>query len=82
MVNDRHSQAEGVYRQILDLLEDLSVVFSDEAEAEEDEDARPFDIDDVISAAVEEAAERGLDEESAERIFKAVAVFAEKAAER
>ena len=83
MAKDPQATAEKAFSQTLDLLEELSTLFVEgEDDDEKEDDAEEFDIQDVIDMAVEEAAERGLDEEAAERLFKAMAHFAEKNAER
>lgn len=82
MVKDPNAQAEKMYQQLLELLEEMSSIYADAGEGEEDEDdGVAVDIDDVIDGLVEEGVERGLDEETTERVFKAVKAFAEKAAE-
>ncbi len=82
MVKDPDIQAEKLYRQMLDLLEELAAIYTDASEEEEeDDDSAPVDIDDVIDGLVEEAVERGLDEEAAERVLKAAVSFAKKSAE-
>lgn len=82
MVKDPHAQAEKLYHQLLELLEEMNAVYTDvDTSDTEDDEAEPVDIDDVIDGLVEEAAERGLDEEAAERVFKSMAAFAKKAQE-
>lgn len=82
MAKDPHVQAEKVYREMLNLLETLSAIYSDADDAQEDDDERDDrEIEDVIDAVVEEAADRGIDEETAERVFKSIAAFAKKASE-
>lgn len=82
MVKDPNAQAEKLYQQLLELLEEMSALYADaKEEEEEDDEGVAVDIDDVIDGLVEEGAERGLDEETTERVFKAVKAFAEKAAE-
>lgn len=82
MVKDPHAQAEKVYEQMIDLLEELSTIYSDAA-GEEDEDEGEFAAADrdIVEGLIEEAVERGLDEESVERVFKSIAAFAKKARE-
>jgi len=83
MSKDPHAQADKIYREILELLEQLSVVYAEAAnsEDEKDDEDESLDVDDVIDAMIEEAAERGLDEETADRAFKAIAALAKKTAE-
>lgn len=82
MPKDPHAQADKIYHDILDLLEELAAVYTDAAnEEEKEDDEESLDVDDVIDAVVEEAAERGLDEETADRAFKAIAALAKKTAE-
>lgn len=67
---------------MLDLLEELAAVYTEADDSEEDDDdVVKVDIDDVIDGLVEEAVERGLDEEAAERVLKAAVSFAKKSAE-
>jgi hypothetical protein len=83
MAKDPHARAEGLYQQLLDMLQEIAAIYSDTSEDEEDDDdMKPIDLDDMIDGLVEEAVERGLDEESAERVFKSVAAFAKKAEEQ
>ena len=85
MAKSPHASAEKLYQQLLDLLEELSVLYTDKGveDDEEDDDGGDEVLEDkeIISALVEEAGERGLDEASTERAFKAVALCARKSAE-
>lgn len=83
MPKDPHAQADKIYHGILDLLEELAAVYADAAGGDDvkDDEDETLDVDDVIDAVVEEAAERGLDEETADRAFKAIAALAKKTAE-
>ena len=82
MVRPTHEQAEKIYRTILDQLEELWLISAEPGEAsEEDDEGSRGDIQDVIAGLVEEGMERGLDEESVDKVFKAVAHLAEKAEE-
>ena len=60
---------ENTLRQVLDLLEELSV--NDVLEDEEDETAQEQERE-MLSSLAEEAAERGMDEEQAARILKQI----------
>jgi hypothetical protein len=83
MSKDPHAQAEKLYQQLLDILEEMNAIYSDDSEEEEDDDdAKPIDLDDMIDGLVEDAVERGLDEESVERVLKSVAAFAKKVEEQ
>ena len=81
MVKDPHPQATKMYRQILDILEELALLSTDATEEEEVDDSEPQVDTDIVDAMVEEAAERGLDEESAERVFKSIAALVGKSQE-
>ena len=76
-------RAENIYRQILDLLEELWLASSDTGEAveEEEEAAGSAPDHDFVDEMVEDATSRGIDEESAEKVFKAVSALAKKAQE-
>lgn len=76
-----HDQAEKIYQQILDQLEALWLLYADADDNEEEEDDEQVDNRDIADAMVEEAAERGMDEESVERVFKSIAALAKKAEE-
>lgn len=82
MSSDLHSATLKIYREILGQLEELKDVYLDAAGDEEKEvdDEREVQQD-VIDAIIEEAAERGLDEEDTAKVFKAVALIAKKAQE-
>lgn len=83
MAKDPQAQAENILQQMLDLLEELTSVYTDASAGEEEEDdAHALEMDEVIESIVEEAAERGLDEEAAGRIFRAIAAYAKKSSER
>lgn len=79
MAKDPQAQAENILQQMLDLLEELTSVYTFSEEEEED---HALEMDGVIDSIVEEAAERGLDEEAAGRIFRAIAAYAKKSSER
>lgn len=80
MAKDPQAQAQNIYHSILDLLEELVAVYT-EMEASEDEDDVADQMQEAIDGVVQEAGERGLDEPTAERLFKAIATFAHKSAE-
>lgn len=83
MTSDLHAATLKIYREILEQLEELKDVHTDaaadgeEVEADDEREAQQ----DVLDAIIEEAAERGLDEEDTARVFKAVAIIAKKAQE-
>lgn len=82
MVKDPHAQAEKIYGQMIDLLEELSLIYSDAADGEdEDQDEFAAADRDIVEGLIEEGVERGMDEESVERVFKSIAAFAKKARE-
>lgn len=84
MPTDLHAATLKIYREILDQLEELKDVYSD---ATDDDDAETTDDEDsgaqqdVLDAIIEEAAERGIDEEDVSRVFKAIGAIAKKAQE-
>jgi|GEM_PF-2398448 len=82
MTSDLHAATLKIYREILEQLEELKDVYTDaadgdDAEADDEREAQQ----DVLDAIIEEAAERGLDEEDTARVFKAVAIISKKAME-
>jgi len=83
MAKPSHDRADNLQRQILDLLEELWIVSSDapEDDIEEEESAGGSVDHDLVDELVEDAASRGIDEESAEKVFKAVAGLMKKAQE-
>ena len=81
MVKDPHPQATKMYRQILDILEELALLSTDATEEEEVDDSEAQVDTDIVDAMVEEATERGMDEESAERVFKSIAALVGKSQE-
>lgn len=82
MAKDPQAQAENILQQMLDLLEELTAIYTDAAAEDEEEDGATLEMDEVIDSIVEEAAERGLDEDAAGRIFRAIAAYAKKSSER
>lgn len=76
-----HDQAEKIYKQILDQLEELWLLYADAEEEEEDgvDEASDDDNRDIVEAMVEDGTERGMDEETLEKIFKGVSLLAKKA---
>lgn len=82
MSGDPHAQAEKIYEQMLALLEHLTSAYAEAAEMnEEDDEGRKIDLDELTDIIVEEAVERGLEEEDVTRIFKSIAAYAKKASE-
>ncbi len=85
MVSDPHDEAEKIYEQILDLLEQLHLLYAEGGDTESDdaEDVVPVIHDhDIVELMTEGAGERGMDEEAAERVFKAISQLAKKAKEQ
>ena len=83
MVHDLHGPTLKIYREILEQLEELKDLYADAADGDaegSDDDEREAQQD-VLDAIVEEAAERGLDEEDITRVFKAVGIISKKAQE-
>ena len=70
MAKDPHEQAEKIYHQLIDLLEELAIVYANADN--EDDDGEGLDMSEVIEGIVEEAAERGLDEIATGRTFNAI----------
>ncbi len=80
MAKDPQAQAQSIYHEILDRLEELVAAYADMT-SDDDEGDVVEQMQDVIDGVVQEAGERGLDETTAERLFKAIAAFAQKSAE-
>lgn len=82
MGKDLHQETMKQYAVILDALEELTLLYADadEEEEEEKDDTDASEHDDV-DLMVESATERGMDEESVEKVFRAVAALAKKAKE-
>ncbi len=82
MGKDLHQETMKQYAAILDALEELTLLYADadEEEEEEKDDSDVSEHDDV-DLMVESATERGMDEESVEKVFRAVAALAKKAKE-
>jgi DNA-binding transcriptional regulator YhcF (GntR family) len=79
-VIDSHDQAEKIYKQILDQLEEIWLLYADAEEEEENPDEGTDENDrDIVEAMVEDGTERGMDEESVEKVFKAISGLAKKA---
>lgn len=82
MTSSAHDQAEKIYKQILDELEAIWLLYADaDDEAEKEEGDEESDNRDIVDMLVEEATERGMDEESVEKVFKAISLLAKKAGE-
>jgi type I site-specific restriction-modification system R (restriction) subunit len=83
MTSDLHAATLKIYREILEQLEEIKDLYTDSAsereelEADDEREAQQ----DVVDTIIEEAAERGLDEEDTARVFKAVAIISKKAME-
>jgi hypothetical protein len=80
MAKDPHAQAQNIYHEILDRLEELVAVYTDMT-SDDDEGDIADQMREVIEGVVQEAGERGLDETTADRLFKAIATFAQKSSE-
>lgn len=83
MSPDLHAPTLKIYREILTQLEELKDLYADAAAEDEagvDDDERETQQD-VLDAIIEDATERGMDEEDVARVFKAVAIIAKKAQE-
>ncbi|HVW66626.1 MAG TPA: hypothetical protein VHA78_02750 [Candidatus Peribacteraceae bacterium] len=78
MAKNPHEQAEKMYQQILDLLEEISLLYADAGDEGEEDELNDRDIVDMM---IEEAIERGMDDESVEKVFKAISSLARKARE-
>lgn len=74
---DPHALADKLYRDILDMVEELVAVYAD-AENSEDDDGEGFNLEEVLDGVVEEAAERGLDEQASSRVFNMIDALAKK----
>lgn len=71
-----------IYREILEQLEELKDLYSDSgAEGEGADDDEKEAQQDVLDAIIEEAAERGIEEDDSMRIYKAIGLLAKKAQE-
>lgn len=83
MPTDLNAPTLKIYREILEQLEELKDLYADAAAEEEEgaDDDEKETQQDVLDAIVEEAAERGLDEEDITRVFKAIAIISKKALE-
>ncbi len=83
MPTDLHAPTLKIYREILDQLEELKDLHAEAADADSlgDDDEEREAQQDVMDAILEEAAERGLDEEDMARVFKAVGIIVKKAQE-
>lgn len=81
---DLHAPTMKIYREILEQLEELKDLYADSTDGEEeggaDDDEKEVQQD-VLDAIVEEAAERGIEEDDSIRIYKAIGLLAKKAQE-
>jgi hypothetical protein len=80
---DSHAHTRKIYMAILEQLEELYLLHADAADPEEDE-ADEEDTSknvDLVDGFVEEAVDRGIPEEAAEQVFKAIAALEKKAKE-
>lgn len=77
-----HALTEKVFREMVDLLEELMSAFTDaDTEKEPDDDEGGITEEDLIAVMVEEAEDRGLDGELTERFLKSAVTAAKKSAE-
>jgi DNA-binding transcriptional regulator GbsR (MarR family) len=83
MAHDLHAPTLKIYREILEQLEELKDLYADSSDNENDRevDDEAEAQQDVLDAIVEEAAERGIEEDDALRIYKAIGLLAKKAQE-
>lgn len=81
MAPDLHAPTLKIYREILSQLEELKDLYGDISDADGEEDDEQGAQADVLDVIIEEATERGMDEEDVARVFKAVAVISKKALE-
>ncbi len=81
MAPNDHDKAEKIYKLILDQLEEIWLLYADAEEDEEKEEDPSENVSDrdIVDAMIEEATERGMDEESVEKVFKAISALATKA---
>ena len=81
MAPNDHEKAEKIYKQILDSLEEIWLLYADADDEEEKEEDGGDNVSDrdIVDAMIEEATERGIDEESVEKVFKAISLLATKA---
>lgn len=80
MAKDPRAQAENIYHELLDRLEELVAVYAD-ISSDDDEGDVAEQMEDIIDEIVQEAGERGLDENGAGRLFHAIAAYVQKASE-
>lgn len=79
---DLHAPTLKIYREILEQLEELKDLYADAADSDAGEaDDEAEAQQDVLDAIVEEAAERGIEEDDSLRIYKAIGLLAKKAQE-
>ena len=76
VLKSSHEQTTKMYQQLLNLLEEMMI-----QAGEQDKDEDDLDESGLIQSLMEEAEERGLDEESVGRIMKLVSVMRKKARE-
>ena len=68
-------KAQKVYEAMVDLLHELWMLTSEQSGEEGDS----FDESEIIQDLIQELGERGVDEESAERVLRSIALFRRKA---
>ncbi len=77
-----HVRTEKVFREMVDLLEELMSVYADaDTDKEQEEEEGGIGVDELIDVMVEEAEDRGLEGELTERFLKAAVTAAKKSAE-
>lgn len=67
-----HAEALPVFRQLLDLIEELSEMYAKETDDDDLDDAETMTQQELIDGLIEDAVERGLDEEHAEKVVRSV----------
>lgn len=75
VVNPISQRPETLLRQVLDVLEELSLYYQDADDASAEADRE------TLMALAEEAAERGLDEDQVEKILRTIVHAAKEAGE-
>ncbi len=79
VMNRTENRTETLLRQMLDLIEELSLHYGQEHD--DDAPSRAAQDREVLLSLAEEAAERGLDEDQIEKLFRAVIHMAKEAGE-
>ena len=77
VVKQSHEQVEKIYEKVVDLLEEISLLASEE----EADDEQGYSEHQFVEDLLEDAVERGLDEESIARVLRTVMMMRRKARE-